>query len=132
MNKEKLDLINTYIKAGITNILLEDVDANVIKNAVILESNCDIKDLNGHYEGLDFLPPNWYKELISKDSKNPILIINNLNKIKTEEQRKFIEILKYNKISTFDLPKNCIVIMITNNLLQNPINEEVYSLLAHI
>ena len=69
-------------------------------------------------------------ELTSKD--NAVLVINNINKIPTDEQIKFVEIFKYNKISTFELPKNCIVIATASNLKENPINEQVYSLMAHI
>ena len=36
--------------------------------------------------------------------------------VKIEEQNKFIEILKYHKISTFDLPNNCLIIVTTSNL----------------
>ena len=61
-----------------------------------------------------------------------MLVINNINEIDVNEQTKFIEILKYKKISTFDLPKDCIIIVTAKNLKERPINEEVYSLLAHI
>ena len=49
-----------------------------------------------------------------------------------EEQTKFIEILKYKKVSTFEIPKNCLVIVTCSDLTANKINEEVYSLLAQI
>ena len=60
------------------------------------------------------------------------LVIENINEIKLEEQTKFIEILKYKKVSTFELPKNCLVIVTCSDLTANKINEEVYSLLAQI
>ena len=103
---------------------------SVFQDAVILESNCDVSDLNGHYEETEFCPPEWYKKLTSKD--NAVLVINNINKIPTDEQIKFVEIFKYNKVSTFELPKNCIIIAIASNLKENQINEQVYSLMAHI
>ena len=61
-----------------------------------------------------------------------VLVIENLNEIPLEEQTKFIEILKYKKISTFELPKKCLVIVTCSDLTVNKINEEVYSLLAQI
>ena len=130
MNSDRIKMLEGILKSGISPILLEDFPVSVFQDAVILESNCDVSELNGHYEGMEFCPPEWYKKLTSKD--NAVLVINNINKIPTDEQIKFVEIFKYNKISTIELPKNCIVIAIASNLKENPINEQVYSLMAHI
>lgn len=130
MNSDRIKMLEGILKSGISPILLEDFPVSVFQDAVILESNCDVSDLNGHYEDVEFCPPEWYKKLTSKD--NAVLVINNINKIPTDEQIKFVEIFKYNKISTFELPKNCIVIATASNLKENPINEQVYSLMAHI
>ena len=130
MNKERLEMLNEYIKSGITPILIENMPASVFDNATILNANCDISDLNGHYENINFVAPSWYNKL--KQNQTKMLVINNINGIDVNEQTKFIEILKYKKISTFDLPKDCIIIVTAKNLKERPINEEVYSLLAHI
>ena len=130
MNSDRIKMLEGILKSGISPILLEDFPVSVFQDAVILESDCDVSELNGHYEETEFCPPEWYKKLTSKD--NAVLVINNINKIPTNEQIKFVEIFKYNKISTFELPKNCIVIAIASNLKENPINEQVYSLMAHI
>lgn len=130
MNKERLEMLNEYIKSGITPILIENMPVSVFDNATILDANCDISDLNGHYENINFVAPSWYNKL--KQNQTKMLVINNINEIDVKEQTKFIEILKYKKISTFDLPKDCIIIVTAKNLKERPINEEVYSLLAHI
>ena len=130
MNKERLEMLNEYIKSGITPILIENMPASVFDNATILNANCDISDLNGHYENINFVAPSWYNKL--KQNQTKMLVINNINEIDVNEQTKFIEILKYKKISRFDLPKDCIIIVTAKNLKERPINEEVYSLLAHI
>ena len=130
MNKERLEMLNEYIKSGITPILIENMPASVFDNATILDANCDISDLNGHYENINFVAPSWYNKL--KQNQTKMLVINNINEIDVNEQTKFIEILKYKKISTFDLSKDCIIIVTAKNLKERPINEEVYSLLAHI
>lgn len=130
MNSDRIKMLEGILKSGISPILLEDFPVSVFQDAVILESNCDVSDLNGHYEETEFCPPEWYKKLTSKD--NAVLVINNINKIPTDEQIKFVEIFKYNKVSTFELPKNCIIIAIASNLKENQINEQVYSLMAHI
>lgn len=133
MNKEKMILLDSYIKSGISPILLEDIPVNAFPDAIVIESNCDISVLNGHYEGQNFIAPDWYNQLINKkESVRTILIVNNLNKVSEEEQTKFIELFKYRKISTFELQDNCIIIATCNNLKESKINEEVYSLMVHI
>ena len=66
----------------------------------------------------------------NKDIK--ILVIDKIDSISKEEQVKFIEILKYRKVSTFELPKDIVIIVTANKISKDTINEEIYSLLAHI
>ena len=133
MNKEKLDLIKDYLKYGEANILIEKTYQFFFKNAIVLPASINDSELNGHYEGVDFLPPTWYTNLLVSAKTNfPIIIIEDIDKINLEQQTKFIEILKYKKISTFELPKNCLIIVTYSTLDTNKINKEVYSLLAHI
>ena len=133
MNRERFNLLENYIKSGISPLLVQNIPSNSFKNSVVIKANIDRSELNGHYENIDFCPPLWYKELLEKSKINTtVLVIENINEIKLEEQTKFIEILKYKKISTFELPKNCLVIVTCSDLSTNKINEEVYSLLAQI
>lgn len=133
MNKEKMLMLEEYLKLGTEPILLENISSDIFENAIVLNSNCDVSLLNGHYEGIDFIPPIWYTKLINQNNnKKPLLIIDKLNSIPLEQQTKFIEILKYRKISTFNLPKDCIIIVTCTNLKEHKINEEVYSLTVHI
>lgn len=132
MNVEQMTMLSNLIKSDIP-ILLEEIPDNIFKNIVILNSNCGIEDLNGHYEEIEFVAPKWYQELITK-SKNSevVLVIKDINAIPTKEQTKFVEILKYRKISTFELPLNCIVVATYKDINNNPINEEIYSLMAKV
>lgn len=130
MQKDKLKILSEYIKSGISPILVENISLLEFEDAVIIEGDCGKELLNGHYEEINFVAPNWYNELIKKNT--PILVINEINKVSTEEQIKFGEILKYKKVSTFKLPENCITIVTYSNLKENPINESIYSLLAQI
>lgn len=133
MSGEQLKMLDSYIKSGMSPILLENIPAKVFEGAIILESDCDNSLLNGHYDGMEFKAPEWYEKLIQISKENhAVLLIDNINKISKEEQTKFIEIFKYKKVSTFDLPKNCTIIVTCSNLKERPINEEVYSLMAHI
>ena len=133
MNKERLNLLENYIKSGVSPLLIKNISSSAFNNSVIIKSNIDRSELNGHYENAEFCPPQWYKELLAKSKASiAVLVIENINEIKLEDQTKFIEILKYKKVSTFELPKNCLVIVTCSDLTTNKINEEVYSLLAQI
>ena len=133
MSDERLKMFEGYIKQGSYGILLEDITDKSFPSAVILDVNCDLSLLNGHYEGVNFVPPTWYLELKELEKTQiPVLVINNINGVSKQEQNKFIEILKYRKISTFELPKNCVIILTCSNLKEKPVSEEIYSLVAHI
>ena len=86
MDKEKIKQLDAYIKSGVSPILIENIPIEVFEDEIIIDSNCDRKLLNGHYEGINFVAPEWYNQLINKT--NPILIINEINKISTNEQIK--------------------------------------------
>lgn len=130
MKSERMEMLEGLLKSKVSPVLIENFPASIFTDAVIIDSNCSIEELNGHYEGVDFCPPEWYKNLENLPEK--ILVISNINKIPESEQKKFVEILKYKKISTFDLPDNTIILVTASNLEENKINEEVYSLMAHI
>ena len=133
MDKEKLVLLKKYLELGLFSLLIQNKYMDYFDNSVIINADIDRCELNGHYENLKYCPPSWYEELVKKSTLSPVvLIINNIDKISLIEQTKFIEILKYKKISTFNLPDNCIVVVTYSNLDSNKINEEVYSLLVKI
>ena len=54
------------------------------------------------------------------------------NAIAKEEQLKFCELLEHRKISTFELPKSCVIIVTANEINKDKINEEIFSLVARI
>lgn len=133
MNQERLTLLENYMKLGISPLLISNISASLFHHAVVLKANIPNSELNGHYENMDFCPPMWYRELVEKSKTSyGILVIENINEIPLQEQSKFIEILKYKKISTFDLPKNCLILVTCSDSYTNQINEEVYSLVAQI
>ena len=126
MNKEQVDLLGEYIKAGKSAVLIEEIPESVIeKGAVVINSDCSSSELMGHYDNLEYVAPEWYGKLIeSSKTHTPVLIIKDINKIPEEEQRKFIELLK--------IPENCMIFVTYSDLKENPIEEEVYSFMAHI
>lgn len=134
MNKEQVDLLGEYIKAGKTAILIEEIPESVIeKGAIVINSDCSNSELMGHYENLEYIAPEWYNKLIeSSKTHTPVLIIKDINKIPEEEQRKFIELLKYKKVYVHKIPENCMIFVTYSKLKENPIEEEVYSFMAQI
>ena len=134
MNKEQVDLLGEYIKAGKSAVLIEEIPESVIeKGAVVINSDCSILELMGHYDNLEYVAPEWYGKLIeSSKTHTPVLIIKDINKIPEEVQRKFIELFKYKKVYVHKLPENCMIFVTYSDLKENPIEEEVYSFMAHI
>ena len=131
MNQDKINMISSYIEITDIPILMEQISLEVFPNAVVIEANCNISELNGNYEGKDFVAPKWYKDLLSKNSLKRILVINGIDKISKEEQLKFIELLKYKKISTFDIPNNTVIVLMASDITFN-ISPEISSLVATI
>lgn len=128
--KEKLEIFNQYIKAGFRCFLVDDLTSLLIEDEVILNNDAGLMELNGHYEGIEFVAPKWYLELMNKKTK--ILVIKDINKVSFKEQRKFLEIIKYRQVSTFELTDDVIIVLTLKNLEENKIEEEVYSLCVHI
>ena len=120
-----------YIKSNVAPILVDFLSGNDIKNAVILPANIDSKELNGHYDGVDFLPPKWMSEILGTNASK-ILIIDKIDSVSKEEQLKFCELLEHRKISTFSLPENCVILVTANEVNKNKISEEIYSLVVQI
>lgn len=131
MNDAKRELLMSYIKSNVAPILVDFIDGNNIPNSVVLPANLEISELNGHYENIEFVSPEWLNKL--KNYNTPtILVIDKIDSIPKNEQTKFVEILKYRQVSTFELPKNTVIVVTAEYINENTINEEIYSLVAHI
>lgn len=129
--EDKRELLLSYIKANVAPILVDFISGSDMQNAVVLPANVDRSELNGHYEETEFVPPLWYKELTENEDIK-LLIIDKIDSIEKQEQPKFCELLEQRKISTFELPENCIIIVTANKINKHTISEEIYSLTAQI
>ena len=130
MNDAKRELLMSYIKSNVAPILMDFIDGNNIPNSVVLPANLEITELNGHYDNVEFVSPEWLNKL--ETSTPSILVIDKIDSIPKNEQTKFVEILKYRQVSTFELPKNTVIVITAKEINENTINEEIYSLVAHI
>ena len=120
MQKDKLLLLNDYLKIGDIPILI-NLPSNVFEDSIILSKDDNIYDLN------------WYTNLVEKCKKdNTILVLDKINELDKKEQLKYVELIKYRKIGENKLPDNTIIVVTYDNLENNGLCEEVYSLLAHI
>ena len=113
--KNKKELLISYIRANVAPILVDFISGQDLKGAVVLPANIDAKELNGHYDGADFMPPKWLNEILSTNASK-ILVIDKIDAITKEEQLKFGELLEHRKISTFNLPKSCVIIVTANKI----------------
>lgn len=130
MNDAKRELLMSYIKSNVAPILVDFIDGSSIPNCVVLPASCEITELNGHYDNTKFVSPEWLNKL--EGSTPTILVIDKIDSIPKNEQTKFVEILKYRQVSTFELPKNTVIVVTAKEINENTINEEIYSLVAHI
>lgn len=121
--KEKLNLLKRYLQSNTKPILFTNLSHSIFDSYVALPATLSIDDLNGHYEGIKYLPPVWYQNLCL--SKNKLLIIDNLESVSKKEQKKFIEILEYKKVGVFYLPKETKIIVTTNKI--EKIDDEILS-----
>lgn len=128
---DKKEMFLTYVKTNVAPILEDFIFGKDLKDAVVLPADLKREELTGHYEGEEYLPPVWYTKL-PKDNTPKLLVIDNIDKISKEEQIKFGEILKYRKVSTFELPKNCVIVVTAKDISDKTINEEIFSLVARI
>ena len=125
------EILKSYIKSNVAPILINFLNGKDIPNSILLPSNVNISELNFRYENDEFLPPNWLIQ-IANSSKQGILVIDKIDEISKKEQLKFVELLKYRQVSTFKLPESTIIIVTAKEINKNTINEEIYSLVAHI
>ena len=129
--EDKKEMLLSYIKANVAPVLVDFISSKDLNEAVVLPANIDVKELNGYYDGADFMPPKWLNEILSTN-ESKFLVIDKIDTILKEEQLKFCELLEYRKISTFELPKNCVIIVTANEINKDKINEEIFSLVARI
>ena len=129
--ENKKELLMSYIKANVAPILVNFISGKDIPGAIVISADVDAKELNGHYEGANYMPPKWYNDLITNNNSK-VLVINLIDSINKEEQLKFIELLKYRKVSTFELPTDCVIIVTAKEVNKDKISEEIYSLVAQI
>lgn len=129
--ENKKEMLLSYMRANVAPILVDFISGKDLNGAVVVPANVDVKELNGHYDGAGFMPPKWLNEILSTNASR-ILVIDKIDEISKEEQLKFCELLKYKKISTFELPKNCVIIVTANEINKDKINEKIFSLVARI
>ena len=95
MKKIDLELLKKLLMLNEYPVLVEDIPNELFENSVILNNDCDISLLNGHYVGVNFVAPDWYNILTEKCKYGrTLLIINGINGLDKKEQLKFVEILK--------------------------------------
>ena len=129
--KDKKEILISYIKANVAPILIDFISSDYFNNAVVIPANIDVKELTGYYEETNYMPPKWYDNVLNI-KENKVLVIDKIDTISKEEQLKFCELLEHRKISTFELPKNCVIIITANEINKDKINEEIFSLVARI
>lgn len=104
--ENKKEILLSYIKANVAPILVEFISGKDLNGAVVVPANVDVKELNGHYDGTDFIPPKWLNEILSTNASR-ILVIDKIDSISKEEQLKFCELLEHRKYLHLNYLKLC-------------------------
>ena len=112
-NKKQIEMLKEYLKVNIAPILVDFITKDFFEDKVVIDSKCNKEELNEIYDKEKILPPKWYSKLI-------------------EEQKKFIEILKYKKVSTFKLPEDIRIIITANKINKDKIAQEIFELTSCI
>ena len=128
---KKVEEFLEYVKANVVPVMVDFIEGEDIKGATVLNASIGVQELNGHYEEENYLPPRWLEDLKKEESRK-VLVIDKIDSINKEEQLKFKEILKYKKVSTFEIPDECLIIVTAKKINKETIEEEILSLVAKI
>ena len=85
-------MLISYLKANVAPILVDFIFGEAFDDAVVLPANLDVKELNGHYEGVEFLPPKWLEEILNSNKR--LIVIDRIDTMSKDEQMKFCELLE--------------------------------------
>lgn len=120
MENKMIKLIEVIKNNNEYPLIIVGVSANFFGSATIINSDIESSELgikignNGEY-----VLPSWLKEMNIKSVKNKdknLLVIESIDKISSEEQLKFLGILKNNGLNGYSFPKNTQIIITCTNV----------------
>ncbi len=94
-------------------IIIENIEARNIDNAIIINSKISNKDLGIIPNENGNKMPTWILEMILNDKKNVVstLVISDIDQIDMIEQEKFIGILKFKGINGYSFPAGTSIVL---------------------
>lgn len=125
-NNLKLKLNKILSNNKSWSIIIEGLDAKLIKDAVIINANINSQDLGIKIDSNGYIYPKFISEL--ENSKTKILIIDELDEISKEEQEKFYGLIKYKGINGYKFPKETQIIITTKTNGLNKISQDILNL----
>lgn len=128
---DRKELLLTYVKQSEIPVLVDFISGSDLVGAIVLPADIRSEELCGHYEMEEYVPPLWYESLVNI-KKGKLLVIDKIDSISKEEQSKFGEILRYKKISTFNIPSDTLIIVTASEINSDRINDDIFSLVARI
>ncbi len=120
MENKMIKLIEVIKNNNEYPLIIVGVSAKFFGSATIINSDIESSELgikignNGEY-----VLPSWLKEMNIKSVKNKdknILVIESIDKISSEEQLKFLGVLKNNGLNGYNFPKNTQIIITCTNV----------------
>lgn len=125
-NNLKLKLNEILSNNKSWSIIIEGLDAKLIKDAVIINANINSQDLGIKIDSNGYIYPKFISEL--ENNKTKILIIDELDEISKEEQEKFYGLIKYKGINGYKFPKETQIIITTKTNGLNKISQDILNL----
>lgn len=125
-NNLKLKLNKILSNNKSWSIIIEGLDAKLIKDAVIIKADINSQDLGIRIDSNGYIYPKFISEL--ENNKTKILIIDELDEISKEEQEKFYGLIKYKGINGYKFPKETQIIITTKTNGLNKISQDILNL----
>lgn len=96
-------------------VLAIGIPLSMFGQSTIIEATIPSKNLGIVNTAKGLKAPSWFYKII-KDKASHQIIITNIDSIDKESQEKFYELLKYKAISNTELPADCKIIVLANDL----------------
>ena len=79
--REKKEMLLSYVKANIAPILVDFIFGQDLEDSIVLPANIDIKELNGYYDDINFMPPKWLNQILNTNTSK-LLVIDKIDSYK--------------------------------------------------
>lgn len=126
MDYKIVEKIKDCINAGVGPILMNKNCEMYLPNHAVLYADSNLEDILPKYDNEGNVKmPLWYKDATLKK----VLVIEGLDEVEESQQLKFGEILKYKKVSQYNLNPNMLIVVLAD---EKKVSEEILNLTVQV